>query len=316
MKKDIKIIAPFVWMAFIFYLSGKSADFFAGVQTDERSISAHFLLYTVLAMLFVAALSAWRPGWGMPRIYLAAFLLSVLYGMGDEVHQSFVPSRSASIGDCLTDAVGAAAGIAVFFWRRERQPRLLLHICCIGCGVSILEKLKDAYDITLFFANPNIFPASEYGRRLDEIKKVAGAFDFKIVINDDDHGAWLKKVRGRELDRERGERCEICYRERLEETARCAKKNHFEYFATTLTISPHKNTEAILRIGRELAEESGVGFLSEDFKKNDGFKQSVRRSKELGLYRQNYCGCEFSLRQDACECGSAGKKQELQNIPA
>lgn len=176
------------------------------------------------------------------------------------------------------------------------KPKLFLHICCIGCGAYIAQDLKKDYDIELFFFNPNIFPLEEYEKRLEEIRKVARAEELEVSVGDYDHDAWLKLVRGHELDPERGERCRICYAKRLAETAREAKERGFDHFASTLSISPHKDARALSEIGNKLATLYGVKFFDRDFKKGDGFKKSCQLSRELGLYRQTYCGCEFSMR--------------------
>jgi epoxyqueuosine reductase len=178
------------------------------------------------------------------------------------------------------------------------KPKLLLHICCVGCGVYISGLLKRAYEVRLFFYNPNIWPEEEYKIRLAEAEKIAKQHDLKIIIGEHDHLAWLEAVSGHETDSERGERCLICYKYRLEKTAAMAKEEKCDYFSTTLTMSPHKNAEAINKIGAELSVKYGVNFLIADFKKQDGFKKSSALSRELGLYRQNYCGCEFSKSQN------------------
>ncbi|MDD4901071.1 MAG: epoxyqueuosine reductase QueH [Patescibacteria group bacterium] len=174
------------------------------------------------------------------------------------------------------------------------KPKLLLHICCVGCGVYASQLLKQAYEVTLFFYNPNIWPEGEYLKRLEETKKIAGAFNLRLMAGDYEHGRWLEAVRGHEGDQERGERCLICYRFRLEQACKMAQQLPCAYLTTTLTTSPHKDAAAINKIGRELAAVHGLKFLEQDFKKQDGFKKSSALSRELSLYRQNYCGCEFS----------------------
>ena len=176
------------------------------------------------------------------------------------------------------------------------KPTLLLHVCCIGCGAYVLELLKSEYDITLYFYNPNVEPRAEYDKRLQEAAKVAAQFGVKLIEEEYDNDHWHELIAGHEQDLERGERCHICYRARLEKTARYASEHNFNFFTTTLTISPHKDAEAINAIGAELGQKYGVEFLMRDFKKQDGFKKSAALSRELGLYRQNYCGCEFSRR--------------------
>jgi len=179
--------------------------------------------------------------------------------------------------------------------KQNVKNKLLLHICCIDCGAYVLELLQKEYQITLFFYNPNVEPIEEYQKRLVETEKIANKFNFKIIEADYDNTEWHELVRGHEMDPERGERCQICYRARLEKTVQYAKENNFDAFTTTLTISPHKDAFKINEIGSELEQKYGVEFLTRDFKKQDGFKKSCQLSKELDLYRQEYCGCGYSL---------------------
>lgn len=176
----------------------------------------------------------------------------------------------------------------------NRKPKLLLHICCVGCGVYASQLLKQDYEVMLFFYNPNIWPEEEYDKRLEEAAKVAKIFQLKMIKGEYEHGKWLEQVKGRENDREKGGRCLICYKYRLEQAVKQAGENKCGYFSTTLTTSPHKDAIAINKIGEELAVGFNINFLSQDLKKQDGFKQAAKISRELGLYRQNYCGCEFS----------------------
>lgn len=176
----------------------------------------------------------------------------------------------------------------------KRKHKILLHICCIGCGAFIARELKSDYKITLFFYNPNIYPEAEYERRLKETEDIANEFKLDLMIGDYDHEVWLEKVKGFEKEPERGERCRICYFERLGKTASMAAAEAYDFFTTTLTVSPHKDAKIINELGNELARKYGIEFLDKDFKKQDGFKKACKLSKELGLYRQDYCGCEFS----------------------
>lgn len=178
-----------------------------------------------------------------------------------------------------------------------KKDKLLLHICCAGCGAFVSQLLASDYEVTLFYYNPNIFPKDEYEKRVDTVKKIAQKFNLDLIIEDYDHNQWLEKVKGHESDKEKGGRCLICYRDRLGMTAKTAKENNFQYFTSTLTVSPHKLAGEILKIGQELAEQWEVNFLAKDFKKQDGFKKATVLSRELNLYRQNYCGCEFSKRE-------------------
>ncbi len=176
----------------------------------------------------------------------------------------------------------------------NQKPRLLLHICCVGCGVYVSQLFKQDYEVVLFFYNPNIWPKQEYEKRLTEAMKVARDFKLELVKGEYEHEKWLEAVRGHENDLEKGERCLICYEFRLDAAAVMAKKLNCEYFTTTLTTSPHKDAKAINEIGTRVVEQYDLKFLSQDFKKQDGFKKSAALSRELGLYRQNYCGCEYS----------------------
>ncbi len=178
----------------------------------------------------------------------------------------------------------------------NKKPKLLLHICCVGCGVYISKVLQNDFKVALFFYNPNIYPEEECKKRLQEAEKIAKKFSLDLIIGRYDHGEWLEKVKGHERDPEKGKRCTICYRDRLENTAKKGEEKGFKYFATTLTISPHKDAKIISKIGQELEKEYKIKFLDKDFKKQDGFKKSSELTKELNLYRQNYCGCEFSLK--------------------
>ncbi len=176
-----------------------------------------------------------------------------------------------------------------------KKPKLLLHICCISCGAYVSQVLSEDYDLTLFFYNSNIFPESEYQKRLETVKAIAGKQSLNIIFSEYDHSRWLEKVEGLEAEPERGKRCMVCYADRIGKTAQYAAKNNFDYFTTTLTISPHKCAKSIIDFGNKFAKTFGVEFLEKDFKKKDGFKKSVELSCKLNLYRQNYCGCEFSL---------------------
>ena len=176
------------------------------------------------------------------------------------------------------------------------KPKILLHICCVGCGVYASQLLQQDYEVILFFNNPNIWPEDEYKKREAEAEKIAENYKLKLIEGDYDHDKWLATVRGHEKDLEKGVRCLICYKFRLDTAAAMAKKLNCEYLTTTLTTSPHKVASAINEIGEQAAVKYGINFLTQDFKKQDGFKKSSALSRELGLYRQNYCGCEFSRR--------------------
>ncbi len=179
----------------------------------------------------------------------------------------------------------------------SERPRLLLHSCCGPCSSYVIEYLAKHFDITVYFFNPNIHPAEEYERRkatqIELIEKLGGA-----VLADADYEPqeFFEAVRGLEGEREGGLRCEKCFELRLSATAREAKRGGFDYFCTTLTVSPHKNAELINAISERLADEYGVKALPSDFKKREGYKRSIELSAKYGLYRQDYCGCTYSTR--------------------
>lgn len=179
-------------------------------------------------------------------------------------------------------------------------PRLLIHGCCAPCSSYCLEYLSQYFSITLYFYNPNIYPESEYSLRSDEARRFISEMDFKhpveFIEGAFDPKEFYDAVKGYEKDPEGGERCFRCYRLRLESTAKLAKELGFDYFTTTLSISPLKRADKINEIGEEIAEIYQVKHLPSDFKKKNGYKRSTELSKEYGLYRQDYCGCVFSKR--------------------
>lgn len=179
------------------------------------------------------------------------------------------------------------------------RPRLLLHACCAPCSSAVLESLKDVFDITVYFYNPNISPESEFLFRLDELKRLLpemGLSDTDIVSPVYDSNEFEQIVKGMENLPEGGERCRICYHLRLEKSVSYARENDYDYVTTTLSISPYKNAQWLNEIGMELGEKYGVKYLCSDFKKGDGYKRSCQLSEKYGLYRQDYCGCVYSKR--------------------
>ncbi len=178
------------------------------------------------------------------------------------------------------------------------KPTLLLHACCAPCSSYVLEYLNEYFDITVFFYNPNITDSAEYNKRAAEIKRLINELphknEIKLLYGKYDPESFLLISKGLEALPEGGERCFKCYRLRLSEAAVAAKKGGFDFFTTTLSISPHKNAQALNEIGAKLADEFGVRYLFSDFKKKNGYKRSCELSAEYNLYRQNYCGCIFS----------------------
>lgn len=191
---------------------------------------------------------------------------------------------------------------AVFRTAREK-PSLLLHSCCGPCSTAVAERLCARYKVTIFFCNPNIYDRDEYERRLDSQRlfvEKRNASDregepLELVCDAYDEAAFLSLVRGHEEDKEGGARCRICIGDRMERTAIYASMHGFEHFTTTLSVSPHKDFGMIKELGSALALRYGIEFLAEDFKKQNGFGRSCELAREYGLYRQNYCGCRFSM---------------------
>ena len=179
----------------------------------------------------------------------------------------------------------------------DGKKSLLLHVCCAPCSSAVLERVVPHFDVTLFFYNPNITDENEYHKRLNELVRfIKTAYGEAIPIVD---GGYMPETfygysAGLEKEREGGARCFKCYRERLTQTAKYAKDNNFDFFCTTLSVSPYKNAEKLNEIGGELAETFEIRYLFSDFKKEQGYVRSIELSKFYGLYRQNYCGCEYS----------------------
>ncbi len=181
---------------------------------------------------------------------------------------------------------------------RDAGKRLLLHSCCAPCSSYCLEELAPYFKTTVFYYNPNLDCAEEYGRRREEQERLLlETGQAKFYDCGYDHSEFLEAARGLEGEEEGGARCRQCFLLRLSRTAQEAKAGGFDYFGTTLTVSPLKNAPLINELGFALAEQYGVSYLPTDFKKRGGYLRSVELSKEHGLYRQNYCGCEFSKRE-------------------
>ncbi len=177
-------------------------------------------------------------------------------------------------------------------FKNSTKPSLLLCVCCAPCATQSIEKLLEDYEITLFFANSNIFPEEEYKKRFENTIKLAEIYNLDFVESEYNHQDWKNFVKGLENEPEKGKRCEKCFEYNLLIGAKFAEENNFDFFTTTLTISPHKSSKTIFKIGEKFKK-----FLPIDFKKENGFQKSLELSKKYNLYRQNYCGCEFSIRE-------------------
>ena len=181
-----------------------------------------------------------------------------------------------------------------------KVPKLLLHSCCAPCSSYVLEYLSNYFEITVFYYNPNIFPENEYTKRILEQQTLISDMKVKhpvsFLAGNYDRERFFQIAEGLEHLREGGERCFKCYELRLDEAAKIAQDAGFDYFTTTLSISPLKNADKLNEIGTTLADKYGVQYLQSDFKKKNGYKRSIELSNEYGLYRQDYCGCEYSFR--------------------
>ena len=193
-----------------------------------------------------------------------------------------------------------------------RRPRLLLHACCAPCGSYVLEALNRAFDIDIYYSNPNIAPRAEFDRRAAEIERLAAqlphANDLRVIVGDYDNEAFTQMCRGHEDDSEGGARCALCFRMRLEAAAKLAARLGDDYFTTSLTISPLKDARLLNAIGVEMGRGAGVQWLFSDFKKKNGYKRSCELSREYGLYRQDYCGCVYSRRERDARMANRGEE--------
>ena len=182
----------------------------------------------------------------------------------------------------------------------DRVPKLLLHACCAPCSSSCIERLSNFFEITIFYYNPNISNEEEYLKRLEEVKRFVSEFktkyEVKVIDGRYDPNEFFEIAKGLENEPERGARCYKCYKLRMEETFKFASKHDYDYVATTLTLSPYKKTDWINKIGEELNNKYSTTYLYSDFKKKNGYKRSIELSKEYNLYRQDYCGCIYSVR--------------------
>jgi predicted adenine nucleotide alpha hydrolase (AANH) superfamily ATPase len=176
------------------------------------------------------------------------------------------------------------------------KPRLLVHACCAPDAAYVIGLLKDTHEVTAFFSNSNIQPASEYERRLGDMRKVAALLGVRLIEDEYNPSLWLTLTHKLRHEPEKGRRCDVCYALRLQRTARTASSLGFDGFTTIMSLSPWKKAAALNRIGRMLGRRLGVRYMEADFKKKDGFRKSVALSRELDLYRQDYCGCVYSRR--------------------
>lgn len=180
----------------------------------------------------------------------------------------------------------------------KEVPRLFLHSCCAPCSSYVLEYLSQYFEITVFYFNPNIAPEEEYRKRVEEqkrlIEQLPAVYPIQFVEGHYKPEEFYSRVRGLEKEPEGGSRCRVCFELRLEEAARLAAEGRYDYYTTTLSISPLKNAQVLAEVAIEMGQKWGVSWLPSDFKKKEGYKRSIQLSSEYDLYRQNYCGCVFS----------------------
>ncbi len=257
--------------------------------------TAHLVLFGVFTFLMIYFLETFGRI-NRKLACLLGFIAGSLFVFAGEYLQMVIPGRSPGILDFFAGMVGTLLAIIVF-WLMFSKKRLLLHVCCATCAIHVQEILSKDFQVILYYYNPSIYPKKEYDKRLQDVKKVSRLKGLKLITAKYDHANWKKKTKGHEHDPEGGERCLICYQDRLERTAKQAKKEKIGYFTSTLTVSPHKKAEKINRIGQDAANKyQNLEFLNKNFKKNEGFKRSIELSKKHNFYRQNYCGCEYSKR--------------------
>ena len=192
------------------------------------------------------------------------------------------------------------------------HKKLLLHSCCAPCSSHVITYLSKYFDITILYYNPNIAPEEEYLKRKSEQIKLIGMLDtpnkLDFIDCDYDNDKYNELVKGYELCPEKGERCTICFNLRIEKTAKIAKDNKYDYFCTTLSVSPYKNAKLINKIGEDMEKKYNVKWLHSDFKKDNGYKHSIELSHKYVLYRQDYCGCVYSKRDEMLRKSKKGDK--------
>jgi epoxyqueuosine reductase len=176
------------------------------------------------------------------------------------------------------------------------KPKLLFHVCCAPCSGLLSRQLRQDFDVIVYYDNSNIWPEEEFSKRAIEAEKFFQSEGVEFIPVKWNHDDWQKLTSGLEQEPEKGQRCKLCYHYRLKNTVEYAAQNGFEYFTTSLSISPHKDQRAIINFGQALAKQYNLEFLSQDFRAEDGFKKSVDFGKDQNFYRQKYCGCEYSLK--------------------
>jgi epoxyqueuosine reductase len=300
LRQNIPILfITLAWSGFIFVLIGTPMERGIEIGVSFFDKFVHFILFGVEAELIFLLMGS--LGMKKVRSFFYSFILALGFASFSEYYQSFVPGRTPSELDLMAGVIGMLFFLVVAYGLFEKEkPKLLLHICCAGCGAYAAELLRKDFDVYLVYSNSNIYPKLEFEKRKEDINKIAEYLSLgkrKIIYEDYAPDEWREETMGLECEKEGGARCIECFRYRFTKTAEIAKKYKIKYFTSTLTVSPHKNAEAINKIGLGIGQKYKLIFLPVDLKKADGYKKSIELSKKLDLYRQNYCGCEFSIRK-------------------
>ncbi|MDD4901867.1 MAG: epoxyqueuosine reductase QueH [Patescibacteria group bacterium] len=296
MKKYLLIFVLLCWLAAVLSLLWYPLIY---LPTDFSRVTfydkaAHLVFFGVMAYLVMAAVIAWDK-FTFRQVAFFSFVFVALINVLGEFVQAYIPGRIPSYLDFLAGVVGASLAIPIAYMiHHSPRQKLLLHVCCAPCASAVAEILSSGFKLELYFFNPNIHPEREYRKRLAEVKKLARNFGIKLRIGNYDHQDWLAAIKGREDQPEGGSRCELCFAHRLREAAQLASRQNIPYYATTLTVSPHKNSYLVNKAGLAIAEITGQKFLDQDFKENNGWQRSLLLSRKFRFYRQKYCGCEFS----------------------
>jgi UDP-GlcNAc:undecaprenyl-phosphate GlcNAc-1-phosphate transferase len=268
-------ILDVAWTIFRRLLSGKNP-----FKTADKKHLHHRLL---------------AAGLSQKQTVLVFYACSALFGLSGLFLQS--QGKLLALGGVVFLMFLLVVSFSYWSFKNNNKPSLLLHICCAPCSVYLIkEVLKKEFNITLYFNNSNLCSEEEYAQRLSWVKWIAETEKLPLIIEPYQHEAWLNLVKGREADPEKGARCLLCYRGRLEASAKLAKEKGIKYFATSLSVSPYKDVQAISAISKELASKYQVDYLDRDFQVNNIYQKSQELAKELGFYRQKFCGCEFTKR--------------------
>jgi predicted adenine nucleotide alpha hydrolase (AANH) superfamily ATPase/VanZ family protein len=299
MRKRLYIFILMCWLAGVFTLMLNPLppvpDAIKRITYYDKA--AHFVFFGISTYLLIA-IGLRLKRFKFIHIAIVAVIISASFAQLGEHLQNFIPGRESSWLDFIAGFLGMIVACPIsYLIHHSPKRKLLLHVCCAPCATAVQEILANGYKVDFFFFNPNIYPAEEYQKRFKEVKKLAKHFGVRVFEKKYDYENWKQSIIGYENEPEGGLRCDLCFRHRLKEAAKAADKKNYSFFATTLTISPHKKSQKVNSIGNRLGRISGTPFLDQDFKDGGGFARSVEISEELGLYRQNYCGCEYSIRK-------------------